>query len=224
MGIKSVHSVTMLLYRLAILLSFAAIAVEALRIVRQPLSTRHHRSLRNLPLQAGKIIYEDFESIDGSRLNSSPPISWYPGHIAKAERELADYLKKVDVVIEVRDARIPLSTTHPMVPEWVGNRPLIVAIARIDQISKKALDAWREYYTLNPAHASRPDAKVYFIDGKLGAGVLTLKKQALKAGVSINERREKRGIQPRAVRAAIIGFPNVGKSALINRLLGNTQN
>lgn len=199
----------------------ASLVVNSLRIGPQPLSTRFKtKSLTLIPLQAGKIIYEDFESIDGSRLNSSPPISWYPGHIAKAERELADYLKKVDVVIEVRDARIPLSTTHPMVPEWVGNRPLIVAIARIDQISKKALDAWREYYTLNPAHASRPDAKVYFIDGKLGAGVLTLKKQALKAGVAINERREKRGIQPRAVRAAIIGFPNVGKSALINRLLG----
>jgi len=52
-------------------------------------------------------------------------ISWYPGHIAKAERELADYIKKVDVVIEVRDARIPFSTTHPKVPEWVGSRPLV---------------------------------------------------------------------------------------------------
>ena len=144
----------------------------------------------------------------------SPPISWYPGHIAKAERELSDYLKKVDVVIEVRDARIPLATTHPMVPTWVGNRPLIVAVARIDQISAKALAAWREYYAMNPAHPGRPDVKVYFIDGKLGAGVLTLKKQALKAGIDINERRKRRGIQPRAVRAAVIGFPNVGACPL----------
>lgn len=151
--------------------------------------------------------YEDY----GDANTKSPPISWYPGHIAKAERELSDYLKKVDVVIEVRDARIPISTTHPMVPTWVGNRPLIVAIARIDQISKKALAAWREYYAYNPAHPNRPDIKVYFIDGKLGAGVMTLKKQALKSGVDINERRKRRGIQPRAVRAAVIGFPNVGK-------------
>ena len=54
----------------------------------------------------------------------------------------------------------------------------------------------------------------------IGAGVLTVKKQALKAGVAVNERRKRRGIEPRAVRAAVIGFPNVGKSALINRLLG----
>lgn len=157
-------------------------------------------------------------SLDEFKVGSKA-ISWYPGHIAKAERELADYLKKVDVVIEVRDARIPLSTTHPKVPAWVGNKPLIIAIARIDQISDKALKEWREYYTMNPAHKERPDAKVYFVDGKHGSGVLTLKKQALKASVSINEKRKRKGIQPRAVRAAVIGFPNVGKSALINRLL-----
>jgi ribosome biogenesis GTPase A len=97
---------------------------------------------------------------------------------------------------------------------------LIIAIARLDQISTRALNEWKEYYAMNPAHVERPDAKIYFIDGKLGSGVLTLKKQALKAGIVINEKRVKKGIQPRAVRAAVIGFPNVGKSALINRLLG----
>ncbi|KAJ1393142.1 ribosome biogenesis GTP-binding protein YlqF [Ochromonadaceae sp. CCMP2298] len=158
--------------------------------------------------------------MEGAEYSGQSSISWYPGHIAKAERELADYLKKVDVVIEVRDARIPLSTTHPMVPEWVGSKPLIVAIARLDQISKQALLDWKEYYARIPAHPERPDAKVYFVDGKLGTGVLALKREALKAGISVNEKRERRGIQPRAVRAAVIGFPNVGKSALINRLLG----
>eukprot|EP00600_Ochromonadales_sp_CCMP1393_P008839 CAMPEP_0174955012 /NCGR_PEP_ID=MMETSP0004_2-20121128/748_1 /TAXON_ID=420556 /ORGANISM="Ochromonas sp., Strain CCMP1393" /LENGTH=380 /DNA_ID=CAMNT_0016202899 /DNA_START=169 /DNA_END=1312 /DNA_ORIENTATION=+ len=158
--------------------------------------------------------------MDGKEYSGSTAISWYPGHIAKAERELSDYLRKVDVVIEVRDARIPLATTHPMVPSWVGNKPLIVAVARLDQISKPALRDWKEFYAMNPAHPERPDAKVYFIDGKLGTGVLSLKREALKAGVAINEKRQRRGIQPRAVRAAVIGFPNVGKSALINRLLG----
>ena len=157
---------------------------------------------------------------EGISKPASPPISWYPGHIAKAERELADYLKKVDVVIEVRDARIPLATTHPSVPEWVGNRPLIVAVARLDQVSSTALSQWKRYYFNNPAHKGRPDTKVFFIDGKIGTGVLALKKEALKAGDEINERRKRKGIEPRAVRAAVIGFPNVGKSALINRLLG----
>lgn len=152
--------------------------------------------------------------------NSASVISWYPGHIAKAERELTEYLKNVDVVIEVRDARIPFSTTHPMVPTWVGKKPLIVAIARQDMISPSALRDWREFYSRYPAHSDRPDSSIFFIDGKSGAGVTPLKRKALEVGVKINEKRTQKGIQPRAVRAAVIGFPNVGKSALINRLLG----
>eukprot|EP01039_Chlorochromonas_danica_P002833 gene2833-3092_t len=147
------------------------------------------------------------------------PQRWY-SHIAKAERELTDYLKKVDVVIEVIDARIPLATTHPLVPTWLSGKPLLVAMARVDQVSKNSLTDWKHYFSRHAVHAERPDAKVYYVDGKVGAGVLTLKKQALKVGEAINEKRIKRGIQPRAVRAAVIGFPNVGKSALINRLLG----
>jgi ribosome biogenesis GTPase A len=146
-------------------------------------------------------------------------ISWYPGHIAKAERELAEYLKLVDVVIEVRDARIPIATTHPSVPKWVGNRPLIVAITRLDQVSPKALSEWKVYYSKNPAYFERPDAKVFFVDGRSGDGISALKKYAMTSGRALNEKRLKRGIQPRAVRAAVIGFPNVGKSALINRIL-----
>lgn len=136
---------------------------------------------------------------------------------------MADYLKKVDVVIELRDARIPVATTHPSVPKWVGNKPLIVAVTRLDQVSPIALQEWKAYYASNPAYAERPDAKVFFIDGQSGSGVPNLKTEALKAGVTVNAKRVKHGIQPRAVRAAVIGFPNVGKSALINRLLGRTR-
>ena len=78
-------------------------------------------------------LVDNYDKNDNSMARSelgsgAAAISWYPGHIAKAERELAEYLKKVDVVIEVRDARIPISTTHPSVPEWVGNRPLVLLI------------------------------------------------------------------------------------------------
>jgi ribosome biogenesis GTPase A len=161
-----------------------------------------------------------------------PPntISWYPGHIAKAERELVEYLKKVDVVIEVRDARIPLATSHPLVPKWVGkSKPLIVVVNRIDQISPSALREWKTYYSHYPPYFDHSkesadnelhqESKVFFVDGKTGQGILSLRRQVLKAGVVLNQRRKKRGMLPRAVRAMVIGYPNVGKSALINRLL-----
>ena len=169
------------------------------------------------PLSGSKDFADLNSEVLGER-DGAPVISWYPGHIAKAERELSDYLKKVDVVIEVRDARIPFSTTHPKVKEWVGKRPLIVAVSRLDQISSPAQKAWKEYYAMNNSEEGAP--KVYFIDGKKGSGVMTLRKQILKAGVIHNERRMRRGIAPRATRCAIIGYPNVGKSALINKILG----
>lgn len=135
------------------------------RSLRLSVGARSRRAV--FRLESVSSIADDGPAFLADDKNNGPHISWYPGHIAKAERELAEYLKKVDVVIEVRDARIPLSTTHPKVPEWVGSKPLIVAIARLDQISPKALADWREYYAMNPAHKERPDAKVFFIDGKV---------------------------------------------------------
>jgi ribosome biogenesis GTPase A len=68
----------------------------------------------------------------------TPEIHWYPGHIAKAEKALVDQLNRVDVVLEVRDARIPLSTRHPKVEAWVGEKPRVLVINRIDMISDPA--------------------------------------------------------------------------------------
>ena len=149
-------------------------------------------------------------------------ISWYPGHIAKAERELTAYLKKVDVVIELRDARIPLSTAHPSVPRWVGQRPLIVVISRIDQITPQALNDWRRFFESNPAYPQRPDIPVFFVNSKTGIGISKLRNKAMTYNEVVNNKRFRLGIQPRPVRAAVIGYPNVGKSALINKLLNKT--
>jgi ribosome biogenesis GTPase A len=187
-------------------------------IIHRKFSQIRGRSPKKLAISMYDRIVQ--EKLDEFSSKGSNPISWYPGHIAKAERELAEYLKKVDVVIEVRDARIPLSTTHPTVPQWVGGKPLIVAVSRLDQVSPHALKEWKNYYDKYPVHINNPNTHVFFIDGKAGTGVIPLKECALDLAKIVNERRKRHGIQPRAVRAAIIGFPNVGKSALINRLLG----
>lgn len=139
-------------------------------------------------------------------------IQWYPGHIAKAEKALQENLKKVDVVLEVRDARIPLSTHHPRVQEWVGNKPRILVINRFDMVLPEVRQAWQTWFKAN---GETP----YFTNAKTGEGVKAIAKATQSAGTALNQRRKERGMLPRPIRAVVIGFPNVGKSALINRLL-----
>jgi ribosome biogenesis GTPase A len=139
-------------------------------------------------------------------------IQWYPGHIAKAEKNLKEQLKVVDVVLEVRDARIPLATNHPQIPEWVGNKARILVINRLDMISPQVRQIWTDWF-------KREGEVPYFTNAQHGDGVAAVLKAAQDAGISLNERRKSRGMLPRPVRAVVIGFPNVGKSALINRVL-----
>ncbi|MEB3210784.1 MAG: ribosome biogenesis GTPase YlqF [Leptolyngbyaceae bacterium] len=143
---------------------------------------------------------------------SSPAIQWYPGHIAKAERQLQEQLKRVDVVLEVRDARIPLATHHPSVKGWIGDKDRVLVLNRMDMISSEVRHEWDEWFR---AQGEVP----FFTDAKQGKGVGGVVQRAKAAGNSVNQRRRDRGMLPRPVRAVVMGFPNVGKSALINRLL-----
>ncbi|KAF9682882.1 hypothetical protein SADUNF_Sadunf05G0154200 [Salix dunnii] len=140
------------------------------------------------------------------------PVQWYPGHIAKTERELKEQIKLMDVVIEVRDARIPLSTTHPQMDVWLGNRKKILVLNREDMISKADRNAWATYF-------ARQGIKVVFSNGQLGMGTMKLSRFAKSLVASVNAKRRDKGLLSRPVRAGIIGYPNVGKSSLINRLL-----
>ena len=140
-------------------------------------------------------------------------IQWYPGHIAKAERNLKEQLKRVDVVFEVIDARIPLASQHPHVPEWIGTKPRILVLNRVDMIPESTLQQWLSWFKSKGENA-------YCTNAKKGDGVKAIQKAAQTFGLAVNEKRLNRGLQPRPVRAVVIGFPNVGKSALINRLLG----
>jgi ribosome biogenesis GTPase A len=140
-------------------------------------------------------------------------IQWYPGHIAKAERRLKDQLKRVDVVLEVLDARIPLASQHPNVPEWIGDKARVLVLNRGDMIPEPIKEEWFAWFKAR-------GETIYFTNAKQGQGVKVISKVAQAAGIAMNQRRRDRGMLPRGVRAVVIGFPNVGKSALINRLLG----
>ena len=141
------------------------------------------------------------------------PIQWYPGHIAKAERQLKEQLNRVDVVLEVLDARIPYASHHPQFDEWVQDKPRVIVVNRRDMIPSKTLTQWRDWYQ---AQKLQP----VFTDARKGKGVKGVIKAAQIAGKAMNDRRISRGMKPRPVRAVVMGLPNVGKSALINRLVG----
>ncbi|CAN5573020.1 ribosome biogenesis GTPase YlqF [soil metagenome] len=143
---------------------------------------------------------------------SSPSIQWYPGHIAKAEKALQEQLKRVDVVLEVRDARIPLATLHPDLESWLGSKKRVLVVNRVDMITSEVRDRWQQWFKSQGQVA-------YYTDANQGKGVGQIARAAQAAGVAMNQRRQDRGMRSRPVRAVVIGFPNVGKSALINRLL-----
>ncbi|MGF1535727.1 MAG: ribosome biogenesis GTPase YlqF [Elainellaceae cyanobacterium] len=143
---------------------------------------------------------------------TAPDIQWYPGHIAKAEKQLQEQLQRVDVVLEVRDARIPLATHHPDVERWVGDKAKVLVLNRVDMVPDEVVTLWGDWFK---QRQERP----YGANAQQGKGVKAIAQAAQNAGRAMNERRRQRGMRPRPVRAVVIGFPNVGKSALINRLL-----
>ncbi len=142
----------------------------------------------------------------------SPIIQWYPGHIAKAEKQLSQNLDKVDLIIEVRDARIPKATSHPNLQKWIHGRHHLLVINRRDMISAEARKAWQQWFQEN---TQRP----LWCDSKAGKGINQILQAAIEKGNDLNERRKQKGMLTRPVRALTLGFPNVGKSALINRLV-----
>jgi ribosome biogenesis GTPase A len=143
---------------------------------------------------------------------NAPAIQWYPGHIARAEKALKDALGKVDLVIEVRDARIPLATGHPRLQRWISGKHHLLVLNRRDMVTAGAQQAWDLAFRAQ-GHAP------WWCDAKVGTGVKQLQQAAIRAGEVLNTRRAGRGMKPRPVRALMLGFPNVGKSALINRLV-----
>ncbi|CAD7700859.1 unnamed protein product [Ostreobium quekettii] len=154
----------------------------------------------------------EYAAGQGAALGRVPIVQWYPGHIAKAERQLKQQLKLVDVVLEVRDARIPVATWHPGVKGWIGSKPRLLILNRADMISREDMSEWEAYF------ASMGET-FYWTVGNRGDGTQRLVRAMMKVSKVVNEKRRNRGLNPRAVRACVIGFPNIGKSALINRLV-----
>lgn len=117
------------------------------------------------------------------------------------------------MVIELRDARIPISTHHPKMEAWLSGKKRVLVFGHSDMVHGKVRGVWK-------AWGSEKGVGVRFVDGRRGVGVGGLKGEVVRAGGWVNERRVGKGMRERAVRCLVVGFPNVGKSALINRLVG----
>lgn len=138
-------------------------------------------------------------------------IQWYPGHMAKAKREVSEQLKKVDVVFELVDARIPYSSRNPMIDEVIQNKPRVVILNKKDMANLSEISKWEDYFR----------SKGYYpvaVDAKHGKGLKQVEQAAIEATKEKFERDKAKGLKPRAIRAMIVGIPNVGKSTLINKL------
>jgi len=137
-------------------------------------------------------------------------ISWYPGHMAKARRLLSEQLSRVDLVIELCDARLPLSSRNPELDTLKRGKPTLLLLNKSDLADPDATRRWLSYFTAEGARAMAVEM------GKRKQAILKAV-EALSAGRV--ERAAARGL-PRAARAMVLGVPNVGKSTLINYLAG----
>lgn len=138
---------------------------------------------------------------------------WYPGHMTKAKRMMQENIKLIDLVIELVDARIPLSSRNPDIDELGKNKARLVLLNKSDLAEEKWNDAWAEYFK------SRGFSVVQ-VNSRKGGGIKSIQSVIRAACSEKIERDRKRGILNRPVRAMVVGIPNVGKSTFINALAG----
>ena len=140
-------------------------------------------------------------------------IQWYPGHMTKTRRMIAEQIKNVDAVCEIMDARIPRSSRNPDVDELTAGKPRLVVLNRVDQADPEATKAWAAHFRAKGYAVLETDAKGGAGTAKFAAAVRELLAEKLRAYAE-------RGMAGRVVRVMILGIPNVGKSTFINRVAG----
>lgn len=140
-------------------------------------------------------------------------IQWFPGHMTKAKRQIEEKLKLIDIAIELLDARIPLASRNPMIDAILRGKARLVLLNKADLADPDVTKQW-------VAHFAERGLEALPFDASSGRGVKSMVETAKQIVNEKNEARLRKGIRPRAVRALVVGIPNVGKSTLINRLAG----
>ena len=138
---------------------------------------------------------------------------WYPGHMTKAKRMMQENMKLIDLVIELTDARIPLSSRNPDIDELAKNKSRMILLNKSDLADPDANRVWMSYFKEKGLYAVELNARA-------GTGVKAIQPIVSEACREKIERDRKRGILNRPIRAMVVGIPNVGKSTFINALAG----
>ena len=144
-------------------------------------------------------------------------IHWYPGHIAKAERQLKEKLSLVDVVIEVRDSRIPLSSSYGNIEKLLGEKPRLLLLNKADLVDKTELSAWCEYLKNNE------NCPVIVTEARGNNELSAVIKTAVELSEPKIQALMAKGLLRRPARAMVVGMPNVGKSSVINKLTRSSK-
>ena len=140
-------------------------------------------------------------------------IHWYPGHIAKAQKQLKEKLNLVDVIIEVIDARIPYSSWYKATTELCGTKPRIILMNKTDVSDDKLNKVWSEVIS------KKAGCEVLMTNLADKNDINIIISKVIKLSKEIMEKRVSKGLLPRPTRTMVIGMPNVGKSSTINRLV-----
>ena len=154
--------------------------------------------------------------MENNNIIDIPSLQWYPGHMRKAERLVKENLKLVDVVVELLDARIPLSSANPVLREIVGDKPRLIVLNKADLADETATRAWVKYF-------AEQELVAVPVDAVKGRGVKELVQAIAKCAKPKTDKLVQHGAKARAARCMILGIPNVGKSSLINRLSGGSK-
>jgi ribosome biogenesis GTPase A len=143
----------------------------------------------------------------------SKQIQWFPGHMAKTRRLMRESLPLVDLVVELLDARIPVSSQNPEIDKIAGKKPRLLLLNKSDYADEAVTNAWRQHYLRRGLTALPTDCR----SGKGLSALMPAARSLLSEQLA---RLESRGMGGRPLRMMIVGIPNVGKSSLINRLAG----
>lgn len=140
-------------------------------------------------------------------------LQWYPGHMTKAKRQMQEDLKLIDLIIELVDARIPLSSRNPDIDELGKNKARLILLNKSDLADERYNEQWSAYF-------QKKGFYVVKVNAKSGAGLKSIQGAIQEACKAKIERDRRRGIKNRPIRAMVVGIPNVGKSTFINSYAG----